>query len=186
MEEHIEWKTFPNLSRYRIYPNSEVLNMKTNKIVKPSIFDNKQIFSLYDDTNKKRTFTLHKLVATLFVPNPNNYKMIRHNDGNKLNNYASNLEWVKNVSKESLLTDEQKSEIKKLKGSNRTLARLFNSSEETVRRIRSKPKVKMNFPASKLTYNQIQRIKEVNIDENVLAYFLCVSPEQIRQIKNSI
>lgn len=42
---------------------------------------------------KKQTITIHKLVATAFVPNPNNLPCINHIDGNKQNNNASNLEW---------------------------------------------------------------------------------------------
>lgn len=37
---------------------------------------------------------LHRLVAEYFVPNPNNYPVVDHKDTNKLNNNASNLEWV--------------------------------------------------------------------------------------------
>lgn len=41
----------------------------------------------------KKCFTIHKLVAKTFIPNPNNLSVINHIDGNKLNNNASNLEW---------------------------------------------------------------------------------------------
>ena len=36
---------------------------------------------------------LHKIVATLFIPNPNNYPVVAHIDENKNNNAASNLRW---------------------------------------------------------------------------------------------
>lgn len=36
---------------------------------------------------------LHKLVAKTFVPNPNNYNIVIHKDGNKQNNSADNLIW---------------------------------------------------------------------------------------------
>eukprot|EP01084_Bolivina_argentea_P241875 405904_1 len=41
-----------------------------------------------------RAMTVHKLTAIHFVPNPNNYKLVRFNDGNKLNIHAKNLSWV--------------------------------------------------------------------------------------------
>ncbi len=36
---------------------------------------------------------VHQLVAKAFIPNPNDYKIINHIDGNPLNNRVDNLEW---------------------------------------------------------------------------------------------
>lgn len=44
--------------------------------------------------NVKRTFLVHRLVASAFVPNPNGLAEVNHIDGDKLNNSADNLEWV--------------------------------------------------------------------------------------------
>ena len=41
-----------------------------------------------------RTFRIHRLVATTFIPNPDNKPDVNHIDGNKDNNSAINLEWV--------------------------------------------------------------------------------------------
>ena len=37
---------------------------------------------------------VHELVANAFLPNPLNFKKIRHKNGNIYDNRASNLEWV--------------------------------------------------------------------------------------------
>ena len=42
---------------------------------------------------KKKIHRVHKLVASIFIDNPNNYPVINHKDGNKLNNCVDNLEW---------------------------------------------------------------------------------------------
>lgn len=41
-----------------------------------------------------KRYLLHKLVAQTFVPNPNDLPQVNHIDGNRMNNAASNLEWV--------------------------------------------------------------------------------------------
>lgn len=48
---------------------------------------------LTNDSGKGRTVKIHRLVATAFHDNPNNYPEVNHKDTNKKNNRADNLEW---------------------------------------------------------------------------------------------
>ena len=45
---------------------------------------------------KKKTISLriHRVVATIFIPNSNNYEIVHHKDSNRSNNHISNLEWT--------------------------------------------------------------------------------------------
>lgn len=54
-------------------------------------------YCLYNEqSGKRRTYVVHRLVAQAFIPNPDpeNKIEVNHKDGNKLNNCVENLEWV--------------------------------------------------------------------------------------------
>lgn len=54
--------------------------------------DGYRIVTLCKDGKQCKVF-VHRLVAAVFVPNPDNKPEVNHKDGNKANNMASNLEW---------------------------------------------------------------------------------------------
>ena len=44
----------------------------------------------------RKHISIHRAVALLYVPNPNNLPQVNHIDGDKLNNHYTNLEWITN------------------------------------------------------------------------------------------
>ena len=87
----------PNMD-YAISINGEIKSYKTNKflVVHPC---HKGYFRirLIGNNGQRKTYAVHRLVATVYIPNPENLPQVNHIDGNKQNNHASNLEWCTNL-----------------------------------------------------------------------------------------
>lgn len=54
-----------------------------------------RVFYYLDENNRTtRVKAVHRAVAEAFIPNPNNYPLVNHLDGNKFNDVVVNLEWA--------------------------------------------------------------------------------------------
>ena len=62
------------------------------KILKPGV-DKGYLKVNLRKNNKTKQHTVHRIVATAFLPNENNYPFINHKDENPSNNRVDNLEW---------------------------------------------------------------------------------------------
>ena len=92
------WKTIPDWENYEVNEYGEVRNKSTQKLIIGDINNaGYQRVCLYNSPAKKRFFR-HRLVAELFLENPNEDQEVNHIDGNKNNNHISNLEWSSRAS----------------------------------------------------------------------------------------
>ncbi len=68
-------------------------NRGKERILKPCLDRYGYFHVTLSKNGKQKGCTIHRLVATTFIPNPNNLPQINHIDGNKTNNKIENLEW---------------------------------------------------------------------------------------------
>lgn len=95
---HEKWDTLGCLKGfYEISNYGRVKSLKRNtareKIIKPRIGKDGYWYVTLCVNGKKHTYKIHRLVAILFIPNPNNLPQVNHIDGDKTNPRADNLEW---------------------------------------------------------------------------------------------
>ncbi len=99
------WKDIPNyegiykisnlgrLKSFRAYNSFTKSYYYKEKIVKGKIDSSGYVMVCLSKNGKYKYCRIHRLVAEVFIDNPNNYPIINHKDENKKNNIVSNLEW---------------------------------------------------------------------------------------------
>lgn len=89
-----EWKEVPGYEGlYEVSNTGNVKSLIKNKIIKG--FINRCGYRLVGLSKNKilKRFQVHRLVAQVFIPNPDNLPMVNHKDEDKSNNSVDNLEW---------------------------------------------------------------------------------------------
>ena len=89
-----EWKEIPNFPKYSVSSQGRIRNTKKEYIRIPD--NNSKGYARLRLVEKGKIIRkfVHRLVAELFIGNPENKEMVDHIDGDCKNNAVSNLRWA--------------------------------------------------------------------------------------------
>ena len=93
------WKEIPNYEgKYQVSNTGKVRSLNYKRTGKTKILkirEDKNGYTVVTLTknSKKKTYSVHRLVAQAFIPNPNDLPEVNHKDENPANNFYTNLEW---------------------------------------------------------------------------------------------
>lgn len=93
-----EWKSIKGYKNHEVSNTGKIRNINSNIEVngnKSFMKDNNMYHTVQLYNGKRTSFRVNRLVAEYFVENddPDNKIQVNHKDGNKYNNWSSNLEW---------------------------------------------------------------------------------------------
>lgn len=81
---------------YAITSCGKVWSYRKKKFLEPVISNRGYlIVALYKDGQYK-WYSIHRLVAEAYIPNPDNLPQVDHIDNDKTHNYVNNLQWITN------------------------------------------------------------------------------------------
>ena len=78
---------------YAATEDGQIWSYRKKKFLKPSGGDGYQSVTLYDADGKGKVYFVHRLIATTFLPNPDNLPEVNHKNEIKSKNNVDNLEW---------------------------------------------------------------------------------------------
>lgn len=128
------WKPIPGFPKYEASNTGFIRSTKYKKprVLYAMINSNGYKNLTLSNNGIKHQVLVHRMVATAFIPNPENKEMCNHKNGNKTDNTVENLEWV-TVSENNY--HAYAAGLKTKEGEHHHMAKLTNSDVLEIRRL---------------------------------------------------
>jgi hypothetical protein len=142
-----------SISRYvRCGKGAAFLRLKPEQIIKPYLGTDGYLYVFLSYNGQTKHLAIHRILASIFIPNPENKREVNHKNTIRTDNSIDNLEWA--TPKENIqhsikigtntqclpgihnpaakLTEKQVLEIRELPGSQSSIAKKYNVSRRTI------------------------------------------------------
>ena len=128
-------KVIESYEDYSASYSGDIISFKNNSslVMKARVQNNGYLLICLTMKGVQKYLSVHRLVAKAFVPNPKNKPQVNHIDGNKLNNRASNLEWV--TSSENQLHASKLGLFRDQRGLKNSQCKLTNAKVVKIRKL---------------------------------------------------
>ena len=87
------WRKIEGFENYSVSTHGRVRNDKTGNYINQTRYSHGYLAVCIEGTH----YTVHRLVAQTFIPNPENLSDVNHIDEDKQNNNVNNLEWLSHL-----------------------------------------------------------------------------------------
>lgn len=143
------------LSLVRRTEGRRIIYREKAKFMAP-ILSNGYLNIMLSNEEGKIIWRINRLIATIFIPNPDNLPEVNHKDGNPFNNHKDNLEWCTRsqnmkhlysvlqrghvcgeASAKSDLTNDDVAKIYLMTASNTSIAEIYGVSRKTIANIKN-------------------------------------------------
>ena len=81
---------------YGITSCGKVWSYRRKRFLKYGVNRKGYLYVVLCKDGKTKTYTIHRLVAEAYIPNPDNLPQVDHIDNDKTHNYVNNLQWITN------------------------------------------------------------------------------------------
>lgn len=146
---------------YLVNRFGDIYSVGSRKTLKPKITKDGYCYTAIRRNGKVAWVRYHRIVAEVFIPNPDGLETVNHKDGNKCNNSVDNLEWA---DRSAQMAHAYAHGLKKpMCGEDNAVAKLTKEQAEEIRR---------KYVRQSRTFGTVALAREYGVSDVVIGHIV--------------